>query len=251
MRKGWKIFWIVVGALVAVAAIAVLGFVVWASNPLPAMPEALVALQSDDEVSVAYDQWYSFSPQGETAKAGFIFYPGARVDPRAYAPAAHALAAQGYYVAITPMPLNFAIFAPDKAMDVMNAHPEVENWVIGGHSLGGAMAGQFAAQKPTLVDGLVFWAAFPPENASLAGQTEMAVASIYGTLDGLATPAKVLAATPLLPPSAQFVPIEGGNHAQFGWYGDQPGDNPATISRIDQQEQTVAATAAVLAAAAK
>jgi len=27
---------------------------------------------------------------------------------------------------------------------------------------------------------------------------------------------------------------EGGNHAQFDWYGPQRGDNPATISRSEQ-----------------
>jgi hypothetical protein len=39
----------------------------------------------------------------------------------------------------------------------------------------------------------------------------------------------------------QYVIIEGGNHAQFGDYGPQPGDNQATISRADQQAQTVEA----------
>ena len=35
--------------------------------------------------------------------------------------------------------------------------------------------------------------------------------------------------------------IEGGNHAQFGNYGPQKGDQPATISAEEQQAQTVAA----------
>ena len=37
--------------------------------------------------------------------------------------------------------------------------------------------------------------------------------------------------------------IEGGNHAQFGNYGPQKGDLPATISAQDQQAQTVEAIA--------
>ena len=37
------------------------------------------------------------------------------------------------------------------------------------------------------------------------------------------------------------VEIEGGNHAQFGNYGPQKGDLPATISAEEQQARTVAA----------
>ena len=66
-----------------------------------------------------------------------------------------------------------------------------------------------------------------------------------------ATVDEVQASQPLLPATATFAPIEGGNHAQFGSYGDQPGDNPATISREEQQAQTVAATAALLASVAE
>lgn len=39
------------------------------------------------------------------------------------------------------------------------------------------------------------------------------------------------------------VPIEGGNHAQFGDYGPQKGDLPAAISAQEQQAQTVTAVA--------
>ena len=70
--------------------------------------------------------------------------------------------------------------------------------------------------------------------------------SIYGTRDGLTTGDKIEASRPLLPPDTAWVAIEGGNHAQFGWYGPQSGDNPATISREDQQAQIVAATLALL-----
>ena len=49
-----------------------------------------------------------------------------------------------------------------------------------------------------------------------------------------------------LPPDTAFVSIEGGNHAQFGWYGDQRGDHPATIPRPEQQRAIVDATSAVL-----
>ncbi len=46
----------------------------------------------------------------------------------------------------------------------------------------------------------------------------------------------------LLPADTTWVVIEGGNHAQFGDYGIQPGDNVATISAAEQQTQIVDAT---------
>jgi pimeloyl-ACP methyl ester carboxylesterase len=130
---------------------------------------------------------------------------------------------------------------------VIAAHPEIQNWFVGGHSLGGTMAAAYADTHPDQVDGIILWASFPADTNDLSDQPELAVTSIYGTLDGLATPEKVLGAAPLFPPSAQFVPIEGGNHAQFGFYGPQSGDNPATITREEQQAQTVNATVATLA----
>jgi pimeloyl-ACP methyl ester carboxylesterase len=127
----------------------------------------------------------------------------------------------------------------------MAAYPEIDDWAVGGHSLGGAMAARFAYQNPAAVQGLVLWAAYPASTDDLSSQ-DVRVTSIYGTRDGLATGDKIAASRPLLPPDTTWVAIEGGNHAQFGWYGPQSGDNPATISREDQQAQIVAATLAQL-----
>ena len=167
------------------------------------------------------------------------------MDPRSYAPAAHALAQEGYLVVIVPMPLNLAVFAPDRAADVMAAFPEIGRWAVGGHSLGGAMAARFAYQNPEAVQGLALWAAYPASTDDLSGHP-LAVTSIYGTNDGLATEDKIAASRPLLPGNTRWVAIEGGNHAQFGWYGPQSGDGAAVISREEQQREIVAATLELL-----
>lgn len=237
-------------ALIGLAAGLVLfvaGFLIWASNPAQPMAQALASLQGDDQVGVIEGKWIIFQPLADAKSTGFIFYPGGLVDPRAYAPQAKAIAAKGYPVVIVPMPLNLAVFGANRASDVIAEFPEIEHWVIGGHSLGGAMAANYLHTHPGATDGLVFWAAYPAGGDSLADQEDLIVYSIYGTNDGVAEPATVLAAAPLLPPAARFIPIEGGNHAQFGWYGDQSGDNPATISRAEQQTMTVDATVEVLA----
>jgi pimeloyl-ACP methyl ester carboxylesterase len=167
------------------------------------------------------------------------------VDPRAYAPTARALAEEGYLVVIVPMPLNLAILAPGRATEVMADLPGIERWAVGGHSLGGAMAANYVHSNPEAAHGLVLWAAYPTASDDLSGY-QLAASSIYGTRDGLATPDEIDASRPLLPPDTLWVAMEGGNHAQFGWYGPQPGDNEPAISREEQQAQIVAATLQLL-----
>jgi pimeloyl-ACP methyl ester carboxylesterase len=194
---------------------------------------------------VETEPWLTFTPTEGKPEVGLVLYPGARVDPRAYAPTARALSEEGYLVVTVPMPLNLAFFAPDRAADVMAAFPEIRSWAVGGHSLGGAMAARFAFQNPDVVQGLVLWAAYPAATDDLSAYSIVAT-SIYGTRDGLATGDKIDASRPLLPSSTSWVAIEGGNHAQFGWYGSQAGDGTATISRAQQQAQIVEATRMLL-----
>lgn len=243
MRKRMRWLWL----LLLLPILALGAFVLWAEITPPPMAEALTALESNSEVQVTTDHWLVFSPAHQEPNTGLILYPGGRVDPRSYAPAARAIAANGYLVIIVPMPLNLAVFASDAAADVIQAYPAVSSWAVGGHSLGGAMGARFAHSQPDDVLGLVLWAAYPDSSNDLSDR-DLAVSSIYGTLDGLATTEKIAASRPLLPPATEWVAIEGGNHAQFGWYGPQSGDNQATISREEQQRQIVEATLELLEA---
>ena len=228
-------------ALLVVIMIAAGGFVIWAETPAGPMPEALGSLVPDNQVSVTIGDWIEFSPVNNQPTTGLIFYPGGRVDYRAYAPGLRQIAEQGYIVMLVQMPLNLAVFGVGSANEIIQAHPEITSWVISGHSLGGAMAANFAINNLEVIDGLVLWAAYPAESDDFSTLT-LPVLSIYGTLDGLTTAEKINASRALLPEDTFWVPIDGGNHAQFGWYGEQNGDNPAQISRTEQQGQIVAAT---------
>jgi dienelactone hydrolase len=227
-------------------AVIMLGFVIWGSIPARPMPEALTALQSDSMVTVETGKWLVFTPLESQPTTGFIFYPGGRVDYRAYAPAAHQIAARGILVVTVPMPLNLAVLDPSAATEVIAAYPQIQIWGIGGHSLGGSMAANFVHSHPDAVQGLILWASYPANSDDLSS-SEIKVLSISGTLDGLSTPAKIEASRSLLPADTIFFPINGGDHAQFGWYGPQAGDNPAAISRGDQQHQAIQATLDFLA----
>jgi pimeloyl-ACP methyl ester carboxylesterase len=229
--------------LLLIPVIAGIGFTVWVSNPARPTESALAALESDARVAVDRTQWLEFAPVGSEPTAGMIFYPGGLVDARAYARLARAVAEAGYLVVITPMPLNLAVLDLNRADAVIPAYPQIERWAIAGHSLGGSMAARYVADHPGVMRGLAMLAAYPDRD--LSGY-EVEVASIYGALDGLASVEQVEGARGWLPADTEWVRIEGGNHAQFGDYGVQARDNPATITADDQQAQTIAALVALM-----
>lgn len=240
--KRWQ-KWIL--GMVIVLGLAVGAFVIWGGTPLGPAPEAEQAMAGDSQVTVTTGRWLVFEPVGGQPTTGFILYPGGRVDYRSYAPQARAIAAQGYLVVIPRMPLNLAVMNPGAAGEIIAAYPGIQHWAVGGHSLGGSMAANFAASNPGAVQGLVLWASYPAGSDDLSG-SELVVASIYGSDDGVASLEDVRSAAALLPADTQWVEVQGGNHAQFGWYGPQGGDNPAGIDALAQQEQLVAATVDVL-----
>jgi hypothetical protein len=225
--------------------IAVSGFVIWGSTPSGPSAEAISATVSGNGVLVERTNgWMVFRPEQGQAKTGFIFYPGGRVEYRSYAPLLRQIAQKGYLVVLVPMPLNLAVFGTDKAGEVLAAFPQVSSWAIGGHSLGGSMAAQYAIKNVGTLKGLVFWASYPP--SAMDQRTDLAILSVSGTNDGLSTPALIQSNKPLLPTSTTYVVIDGGDHAQFGSYGPQSGDNPASIPASQQWQKTVQATADLL-----
>jgi hypothetical protein len=236
------------GLIVVIVLLAVVagGFVIYTKvKTLGPEPEALAALESTDGVDVTTDGLLVFRPRNAAPDTGFIFYPGGLIDPRSYAPMARDIASAGHLAVIVPMPFNLAVFGAGRASGVLEEYEDIQNWAIGGHSLGGAMASRCARQNPERVSGLALWAAWPADSDDLSA-SDLAVISIYGTDDGVATVEEIDNSRRLLPADAEFVPIQGGNHAQFGWYGPQGGDNPAAISPAEQQAQIVAATVALL-----
>ena len=241
-RSGLRFF----PAILLFLGITVLvGFFLWTTNTHTAMPEALEGLVSDSDILVQRDPWLVFRPNGGNPSTGLILYPGGLVDHSAYAPAGREIAMGGYLVVIPPMPLNLAVFGYNFATEIMAAYPEISRWAIGGHSLGGSMEALYVDQNPGEISGLILWASYPAKMNDLSREV-IAVSSIYGTVDGLATLDEVLESRSKLPVNTVWVPIDGGNHAQFGWYGSQDGDNPATIDRDQQQSQIVTATLALL-----
>lgn len=224
-----------------IVLIIVSGFVVWAQTPPSPMQEAFNALNFDSNLTVISREWLVFEPKEENYTVGFIFYPGGRVDFRSYAPYAHAIASQGFLVVIAPMPLNLAVFDSNAASRIIASYSNITSWVVGGHSLGGTMAAQYVYDNPSKIKGLILWAAYPQSETDLSSYS-IEVLTVHGTNDGLVSAEQIADSLKRLPSDTVRLEILGGNHAQFGWYGPQSGDNPATISRQEQQDQTVNAT---------
>ena len=171
------------------------------------------------------------------------------MDPRAYAPIARAIASEGFLVVIVHMPFDLAILGMKRASRLIPEFESITAWVVGGHSLGGVAACGYAEDYANEIEGVVLWASYPSETFRIEDKN-LAVLSIYGTEDGLTTLDKIETSRQHLPEGTRFVAIKGGNHTQFGWYGEkgalQKGDNEAAISHEEQQNQIILATVAFL-----
>jgi hypothetical protein len=233
--------WLSRAALVVVTVIPA-GSLFWL-RPLGADAVALDALADGHGVEVQSTPFVVRMDPDLPKGTGLVFYPGAKVDPRAYARILRPVAEAGYTVVIIKFPFNLAVLSSDAAEVVVgDAGDDIHRWVVGGHSLGGVMAATYASTDREELSGLLLYAAYPSK--SLADRTALDVLSVYGTNDGLATVADIDKSKADLPPDTRFVPIVGGIHAYFGDYGPQSGDGTATITREDAQAQIAAATIA-------
>lgn len=178
-----------------------------------------------------------FYLNGPGTDAAMIFYPGAKVEYTSYLPLLGRLAEEGVDCFLIKMPCNLAIFGQNKADDIRKSY-EYSHWYLSGHSLGGAMAASYASGHLDDLDGLILLAGYPAKSLKSDG---FSVLSLYGSQDGVLNMEKQKEGNTYMPKQYKEICIEGGNHASFGDYGEQDGDQPATISRKEQQEQAVTA----------
>jgi hypothetical protein len=212
--------------------IGIFGFLIWSDNPLGPMEVVDEIINSSNIEVVEENETYKI---GEGNEVGLIYYPGARVDPKSYVPLAIDISKENITTFIPKMSFNFAVFSPNKALEIIRNNQDIDKWFIAGHSLGGAMAARVVYENPGIFEGLILNASYPAENNSLEDK-DVRVLSIYAEYDGLATIEKIDNSRDFLPTDTKYVLIEGGNHAQFGYYGPQNGDLEADISREKQME---------------
>ncbi len=211
----------------------------------------------DDGVTISRGSGHwRFTPAATRSRhpAGLVFFAGALVDPIAYAPLLRAVARDGHEAVLVELPRRgFAGGADgnavlERARAAMGRVTAVREWVIAGHSRGGAVASRLVLKDERGVSGLVLIGTSHPRDFDLS-RTSIAVSKVLGTRDGIARPEKSERNRAMLPPDTSWILVEGGNHSQFGCYGFQPGDSRATISREEQQRRTLEALLAALRSA--
>lgn len=162
---------------------------------------------------------------------GLIFYPGGKVEYTSYEPLMYELASKGITCVLIEMPFNLAVFNANAADNVMDYFPEIDNWYIAGHSLGGTMAAIYLANNADKFDGLILLGSYSTTNLS---NKDLKVLSIYGSEDKVMNKEKYEQNKVNLPSDFTEQIISGGSHAYFGMYGEQAGDGKASISNEEQ-----------------
>ncbi|GGM94593.1 carboxymethylenebutenolidase [Thermus composti] len=198
----------------------VVGVAFYYLRPLKAEPIAREALRG---LRVT-ERPYGLELLPQAPKALLAFYPGARVEPLAYAPVLAPVARAGYGVVLLQVPSGIALLGKERALEAQKDHPNLP-LAVGGHSLGGVAAAEVAAQAKLP---LILFASYPEGDLS---QEAFPTLALYGTEDGLLPPEEARKKAEKLPKNARVVFIEGLNHAGFGAYGAQKGDRPATRPR--------------------
>ena len=163
---------------------------------------------------------------------GFIFYPGGKVEAVSYDALIENLEARGFSAFLVPMPFNLAFFGVNKADEIIAAHPSVEHWYVGGHSLGGVAASIYASGSDK-IEGVVLLGSYSTKDL-----TDKRVLSVYGSEDGVMNRKAYEENKINLPADFEEVVIEGGCHAGFGMYGAQSGDGTPKITSAEQTDIT-------------
>ena len=237
MSKRQKTAIRIAAVILTLVLLSALGVRLYAADYYHADETAAAALVSNGAVTVELLEGVAiFRP--EAPAAGFIFYPGGKVEFTAYAPLLSALAESGILCVLPEMPLNLAVLNVNAADGVQAQFPEIKNWYIGGHSLGGSMAASYAAQNAESFSGLILLASYSTSDLTESG---LKVLSVYGSEDGVLSMEKYRENYAMLPTSARELVISGGNHAFFGSYGVQKGDGDAAISAQEQLRLTAEA----------
>jgi hypothetical protein len=175
-----------------------------------------------------------FEPKGATK--GFIFYPGGKVEYTAYIPLMKACAEEGILCVLVEMPFNLAVLDINAADGIQKEYPEIEEWYIGGHSLGGSMAASYLANHIEDYEGLILLGSYSTADIS---DTDINVLSVFGSEDKVMNREKYEDNKSNLPSDFTEFVIDGGCHAYFGMYGPQDGDGTATITNEEQISLTV------------
>jgi len=216
---------------ILVVVLMIGGCVVYVSDYYHADLAAITAFSSDNQVSKSVVSNGILAYGDPTARAGFVFYPGGKVEYTAYEPLMVELASNGVLCILIEMPFNLAVLDINAANGISELYPNVEKWYIGGHSLGGSMAASYISKHIEDFDGIILLGSYSTADLS---DTFIGALSIFGSEDNVMNREKYDKYKINLPSNLKEIEIEGGCHAYFGMYGKQDGDGVPTLSAEEQ-----------------
>jgi hypothetical protein len=169
--------------------------------------------------------------EASNSTVGFIFYPGGKVEYTAYIPLMKKLSDNGITCLLVDMPFNLAVLDINRAKGLQELYPNITNWYIGGHSLGGSMAASYLSNNLDSFDGLILLGSYSTVDFS---NSDIKVLSIYGSNDLVMNREKYIEYKNNIDDNLKEVVIDGGNHAYYGMYGNQKGDGVSSITNREQ-----------------
>ena len=224
--------------LLSVLIIILIGlgaFYIYTLNYYHAEPEAFQALENSQVEFIQKKDMVVFTSANTISDKALIFYPGGKVEYLSYIPLMEKIANEGYICFLLKMPFNLAVFKQNAADKPINDYPDIKNWYLSGHSLGGAMASVYASKNIEKVEGLILLGAYPSADLSVSA---LKMISIYGSEDKILNRQSFEENKSYGPKDSKYIEIKGGNHAFYGSYGQQNKDGIATITAQEQQDLT-------------
>ena len=232
-RRGLRVLWWILGIIGGLLLVGIVGILIWSQvGVAQAEPEPLAVVEADERIVITDDSAaFILEPASGATDVGLVFIPGGKVEADAYAAKLSGLVAEeGITVVITKPWLNLAFFDLRPLDAFTSLAPDVDTWIVGGHSLGGVRSCMLATQA----DALALFGSYCSTDLSGSGLPAL---SISGSEDGLSTPEDIQAGKPMLPSDADFVEIDGASHSSFGDYGLQAGDGTPSISDEEMTAQ--------------
>lgn len=214
----------ILAVLVILIIVAFSAFAIWAQFDYGPTEEATTYLGEEIDGDYIYGE-------GDE-EVGFILYQGAKVDPAAYSYIGSQLAGKGHFAVIPQLPFNIALLNSDAGFEIIEQYPEVSTWYLMGHSLGGSAASTIV-ESNSKIKGIIFLASYPIDAIDVPSLT------VYGEIDGVLPVEDIEASQENLRDDAVFHEIKGGNHANFGMYGEQKGDNTSDLTPKEQLDETL------------
>ena len=213
-------------------------FFIWQWSTYQAKGIEDLIFQTNEVIAIKEDGAKISILNKQASKVEIIFYPGGLVDPKSYIPLGRSLSSLGYSVHIIKMPWRMSTIGYTKIKELFHLNAEDKIYVLGGHSQGAKMAAQFVYENKGLVAGLFLLGTSHPRDINLSSY-DIPTLKIYAEFDGLASVAEVYENKNKLPNGSEMKLIVGGNHSQFGYFGNMLMDGKSTINRAQQHEITI------------